>query len=53
MELELNKQEIFLLLKSVEDLLETFDDDDDEGIQLAIRIKAKLKNAFDELAKVD
>ncbi len=53
MELELNKKEIFMLLKAIEDLLEIFNEDDDEGIRQAITIKEKLKQAFNELAKVD
>lgn len=53
MELELTKAEVFMLLKSIEDMLEMFDDDDDEGIRQAIAIKRKLTEAFEELARVD
>lgn len=51
--MELNKQEIFMLMKSLDQSLEIFDDDDDEAIIQAIKLKEKLKNAFEQLAKVD
>ncbi len=53
MELELNKKEIFMLLKLVEEKLEDFDEDDDDEIKQAITIKQKLKHAFDALSGVD
>jgi len=53
MELELTKAEVFMLLKAVEEILENFDDDDDEGIRQAITVKEKLKQAFEELSGVD
>lgn len=48
MELDFDKKEIFMLQKAIEDLLESFDDDDDEGIRQAIKLKVKLMQAFEE-----